>query len=66
MAAVGLGAGAAEARLARAGASAARCVVACDNSPVSTTLGGAIRCLVRQGTHETSACLGARCKRSLQ
>ncbi len=40
MAAVGLGVRAAEARLARAGAGAARCVVACDNSPASSTLAG--------------------------
>jgi len=42
MAAVGLGVRAAEARLARAGAGAARCVVACDNSPNSSTLAGAM------------------------
>ena len=39
MAAVGLGAGDAEARLAKFGAPS--CVVGCDNSPVSTTLSGA-------------------------
>jgi hypothetical protein len=33
---------AAQARLARAGARAARCVVACDNSPDSSTLAGAL------------------------
>ncbi len=38
MAAVGLGAGDAQARLIRHGG--ASCVVACDNSPVSTTLSG--------------------------
>jgi fatty acid synthase len=39
MAAVGLGAGEAEARLKKHGK--ASCVVGCDNSPVSTTLSGA-------------------------
>ena len=38
MAAVGLGVADAEKRLERAGA--ANCVVACDNSPISTTLSG--------------------------
>ena len=41
MAAVGLGADEAEARLAKHGK--ASCVVGCDNSPVSTTLSGAAR-----------------------
>ncbi len=40
MVAVGLGVAAAEAVLARAGERAARCVVACDNSPASVTLAG--------------------------
>ena len=40
MAAVGLGVAAAEAALARAGKCAARCVIACDNSPASVTLAG--------------------------
>ena len=40
MAAVGLGVAAAEAVMARAGERAARCVIACDNSPASVTLAG--------------------------
>ena len=45
MAAVGLGADEAQARLSRYGK--ASCVVACDNSPVSTTLSGAPSCCFR-------------------
>ena len=44
MAAVGLGVTAAEAVLSRAGERAARCVMACDNSPASVTLAGEPRC----------------------
>ena len=62
MAAVGLGAADAEARLAKFGA--ASCVVGCDNSPVSTTLSGARPLLGSDGKlwgTRVVACVSAVC-----
>ena len=65
MAAVGLGADEAEARLAKHGK--ASCVVGCDNSPVSTTLSGARMhsCATQPSTvaMPEDACPGCSCIR---